>query len=505
MMKEMLSEDRKDNMENYSLSEEQFIKLAKDYNLIPVYKEVIADLETPVSAFQKLGDNQYKFLLESAEKGEQLGRYSFLGCDPAGVISCYQKKFTFETKNGKKEYKCDDPLKEIENILKEYSFPNNLDLPPFCGGAVGYMGYEITSLYENIPVTNKDELSVPDMIFILTDSLLVFDHLKHKLIILANGHIEENPKVAYQEAIQKIKKLEEKIRSTLPVEQNIESLVGTGRIKSSMTKMKFLEAVEKAREYIKAGDIFQVVLSQRFSTNIKAEPFKVYRALRTINPSPYMFYLKLSSLILIGSSPEPLLKVEKGEAMTRPIAGTRSRGKNSCEDNLLARELKNDHKEKAEHLMLVDLGRNDLGRVCSMGTVSVKDFMEVENYSHVMHLVSTVIGNLEKDKTQADALISVFPAGTVSGAPKIRAMEIIDDLEEVKRDPYAGAVGYFSYSNALDTCITIRTIIVKDKHVYIQAGAGIVYDSDPEKEYQEICHKALALLGAISVAEEGRI
>lgn len=492
-------------MNKYSLTKEEFVKLSESYNLIPVYKEIIADLETPVSAFQKIGDSKYKFLLESAERGEQFGRYSFLGCDPAAIISCQDKVFKIENGGQIKEYNCHDPLRELESFLDQYSFPKELELPPFCGGAVGYLGYEISSYYEEIPKTNFDELKVPDILFILTDTLLIFDHLKHKLIILANGHVQNNPELAYHDALKKIDNLEHKISSSIQETNPADDIFSSSETKGSMTKKEFLKAVEKAKKHIVGGDIFQVVLSQRYKAEVKADPFKIYRALRTINPSPYMFYLKLSSLILAGSSPEPLLKVENGQAMTRPIAGTRSRGRNFDEDANLAIELKTDHKERAEHLMLVDLGRNDLGRVCTAGTVKVNDFMDVENYSHVMHLVSTVKGELNKDYSPIDALISCFPAGTVSGAPKIRAMEIIDDLEKVKRGPYAGAAGYYSYSGDLDTCISIRTIIIKDGHAYIQAGAGIVYDSVPEKEYQEISNKARALFGAVSLAEEGKI
>jgi anthranilate synthase component 1 len=482
-------------------SKEEFINFSKDFNLIPVYKEVIADLDTPVSAFIKLGESNYSFLLESVEGGERWGRYSFLGINPYMVATCSGGIFKLEgRKNFTQETK--DPLVNLKEIMDQYKPAPVTDLPPFHGGAVGYLGYDSIRYFENIPKTGKDDFQVPELLFMFTDSVLIFDHLKHKIKVLVNVHLDGDmaPEAAYDAAVDQIDILIDKLAKPAKLPWRDFSVENKLDIKSNVTEEQFIKAVEKAKQYIVDGDVIQVVLSQRFSFDLPLSVFDIYRVLRTVNPSPYMYYLKLNDLELVGSSPEPLVKVEGNNVLTRPIAGTRRRGLNDEEDILMENELKEDEKEKAEHLMLVDLGRNDLGRVCIPGSVKVDDFMSVEKYSHVMHLVSNVIGKLRDDKDAYDALRSVFPAGTVSGAPKIRAMEIIDELEPTLRGPYAGCVGYFSYSGNLDSCITIRTLMAKGDKGFLQAGAGIVYDSDPKAEFKETQNKAKALLQAVRLA-----
>ncbi|MCK4778172.1 MAG: anthranilate synthase component I [Actinomycetia bacterium] len=484
---------------------EEFKKLSKDFNLIPVYREVITDYDTPVSAFLKFGGGKYSFLLESIEGGERLGRYSFIGGHPKTVILAKNKKVKVIKKDRVNKIELDDPLKFVyEEVQKKKPavIPN---LPPFQGGALGYLGYDAIRYYENIPAEAEDNLNLPDMIFMLTDSLLIFDHLKHKIFILINAEVNEDSEIdeIYQSTIEKIEILSNRLKKPVkltgfPDYQSNNKL----DFHSNFKKEEFLSVVRKAKEYIFDGDILQTVLSQRFEMQTDAKPFDIYRALRTLNPSPYMYYLKFDDFILIGSSPEPLVQVEKDKVKTRPIAGTRKRGKTREEDAKMEKELLSDEKEKAEHLMLVDLGRNDLGRVCKPGSVNVDDMMFVEKYSHVMHMVTQVSGELQEDKNPFDALKSVFPAGTVSGAPKIRAMEIIDELEPCLRGPYGGAIGYLSYSLNLDTCLTIRTVVVMGNKAYVQAGAGIVADSIPELEFKETKNKAEALLLAVKLAEE---
>jgi len=487
----------------YHPSKSEFIELANKYNLIPVYKEIIADMDTPVSAFQKINQSDYAFLLESVEGGEKLARYSFLGSNPYLIVTSQNGQVTVREDNIERVEKTSDPLNIIESLLSKYRPAQLKELPPFFGGAVGYVGYDIVRYFEDLPQTTIDDLGLPELIFVFTDTILIFDHLKHKIKVLANAYIENPAGIerAYQDALSKIDGLIQKLSQPLKPMPLSESARLPLEIKSNMTKEEFERSVERAKEYILAGDIFQVVLSQRFSAEINIEPFNIYRALRTINPSPYMGYLKYKDIILISSSPEPLVKVQGKYVETRPIAGTRPRGETEGEDERLAAELLADIKERAEHIMLVDLGRNDLGRVCNAGTVKVADLMFIEKYSHVMHIVSSVIGELRDDKNAFDVLRAVFPAGTVSGAPKIRAMEIIDELERSRRGPYAGVFGYFSFNGNLDTGLTIRTIIVSDNKVYVQAGAGIVADSIPEREYQETVNKAKALLSAVEISQ----
>ncbi len=489
----------------YAPTREEFERLAGEYNLVPVYREIGADLETPVSAFLKLEPGDNAFLLESIEGGERLGRYSFLGVDPHIVIESFDGTVrTRSTEGGETSRDVDDPLDAIEQIMSRYRVAPVDDMPSFFGGAVGYLGYEAVHHFEpRVPCTAHDDLGLPEMVFMFTDTIVVFDHLKRRVRVVANAHVNGDAAAAYDDAVAKIDSLIERLRrpsTALPLEDSASSV---RRVFSSNTRKEdFLASVQRARDYIFAGDILQVVLSQRFSTPLSADPFDVYRTLRSVNPSPYMYYLSHGDLKLIGSSPEPLVKVEDGTVVTRPIAGTRPRGATESEDRELERELLADEKERAEHIMLVDLGRNDLGRVCKAGSVKVDELMEIEHYSHVMHIVSNVVGELREDKTIFDVLRAAFPAGTVSGAPKIRAMEIIDELEPTARGPYAGVVGYFGYRGTLDTCITIRTIVVKDGTAHIQAGAGIVADSDPEREFVETQNKAKALMRTIDIAEQ---
>ena len=506
----------------------EFKKLAQDFNLIPIYREIVADVDTPVSAFSKLGESENLFLLESVEGGERLGRYSFLGENPYLTIRCKEGQAVIKGEDFEERKEVFDPLDEVEKILDRYRPAKMPDFPPFYGGAVGYMGYDVIRYFEAIPRTAQDDLKLPEMIFIFTDTLLIFDHLKHKIRVIADARHPElfsragNPHTfakdasttgnktladtdldkIYDEACSKIDIIIAKLRKPISLAPLGDSLGENDLgVESNLSKEDFLNKVERAKEYIRAGDVLQIVFSQRFSAPIKSSPFNIYRVLRTINPSPYMYYLKFNDLELIGSSPEPLIKVQGRKTITRPIAGTRPRGNTEEEDKKLEEDLLRDVKERAEHIMLVDLGRNDLGRVCKPGTVKVDNLMFIEKYSHVMHIVSNVEGELAEDKDSFDVLRAAFPAGTVSGAPKIRAMEIIDELEPTLRGPYAGIVGYFSYSGDLDSCITIRTIVIHNNRAYVQAGAGIVYDSVPEKEYQETVNKAKAMIRAIKVAE----
>ncbi|MFH0828482.1 MAG: anthranilate synthase component I, partial [Candidatus Omnitrophota bacterium] len=486
----------------------------------PVYKEVSADLDTPVSSFLKLKKDEYAFLFESVEGREKIARYSFLGTKPSLIfrskgkdveVICRDKNACSGAWNPKnasgKLASGSDPLAVIEKLMSGFKPAPVKGLPRFSGGFVGYMGYDCVRFFEKLPDNNPDELNVPDAVFILTGTILLFDHINHTIKIVSNCFLpRDGTKVSlarlkeiYEEAIKRIKAIEKDLGQPTGL-RSIETGESALKIKitSNFEKSEFCGIVDKAKKYIKNGDIIQAVLSQRFKARIKRQPLDIYRRLRSLNPSPYMFFLNLKELVLIGASPELLVRCEDGLVRARPIAGTRARGKDEAHDQALEKELLNDEKEKAEHLMLVDLGRNDIGRVCKTGTVKVDNFMSVERYSHVMHIVSEVSGVLDKKYTAYDVLRACFPAGTVSGSPKVRAMEIIDELENTKRGPYAGSVGYFSFSGNLDTCITIRTICVKGNTAYIQAGAGIVADSRGEKEYLETINKAKALFEAIT-------
>ncbi len=490
----------------YQPSYEEFCKKAKKGNLVPVYREILADLETPVSAFLKIDDGKYSYLLESVEGGEKLGRYSFLGTSPFLIIRAKDKKIEV-IKNGKKSISDIDenPLLVLKRLMAEYKPVSIEGLPPFFGGAVGYLAYDMIRHFEDVSLKKRAALELPDIIFMFTDTLLIFDNIRQRIKVVSNALVKENgTKKAYNAAKAKIDGIIEKLKRRT-ADKGQKSIKKDIRLSSNYTKKGFEKAVEKSKEYIKAGDIFQVVLSQRFNTGLKSEPFNVYRALRAVNPSPYMFFLRLGDFSMAGSSPEVLVRCENSEITLRPIAGTRKRGRTTEEDKALEKELLADPKECAEHIMLVDLGRNDVGRVSEMGSVNVDELMVIERYSHVMHIVSNIKGRLKKGMDAFDVIMACFPAGTVSGAPKIRAMEIIDELEPTMRGPYAGAVGYFSFSNNMDTCINIRSVIMKDKTAYIQAGAGIVADSVPSNEYQETVNKAKAMVMAIEMAEDGLI
>jgi anthranilate synthase component 1 len=495
-------------------------------NLLPVSYEVFADLETPVSVYLKVAGGPYTFLLESVEGGERIARYSFVGLDPYLVMTMRGRSATLVWRSGPKSgtsetVPCDDPLRLIEAELSRSRLVKLPDMPRFHGGAVGYLGYETVACFERLPVPEADPLQLPESVFCFTETMLVFDHLRRSLRIISHVRLDDDLEANYQRAVETIERLRQSLQSgtapvTLPVlrEGGVpeEGLGGgtplgavltpsQGAVPFLTSRERFEANIERAKEYIQAGDIFQVVLSQRFARPVQTHPFSIYRALRAVNPSPYLYYLDLGEVTVVGASPELLVRVEDGEVIIRPLAGTRPRGKDEATDQALERELRADEKERAEHLMLVDLGRNDVGRVAEAGSVRVTEFMEVERYSHVMHLMSHVTGRLRSDLTPYDALRAAFPAGTLSGAPKVRAMEIIAELEGERRGVYGGAVGYFSHSGNLDMAIGLRTLVLKDGVAYGQAGAGIVADSVPTTEYEETAHKAGALMRALERAE----
>jgi len=508
-------------------TKQKFIKLAKRGNLIPVYCEYFSDLETPLSTFMKFIDSDYSFILESVEGGKHIGRYSFLGSDPSLILSSKGDKIKIEVKDKNflpsnpkfvtRQYKLEknkNPVDEINDILSEFRLikDTKLELPKFTGGFVGYIGYDMVTFFEPVKAFKKDDLNLPDCLMMLADNLIIFDHLTKRLKLICNTYIEdktpEKIAIVYDTVIRRLEKLIKKVSvvldrsidlSSIPLKQEVSM---SDDIKSNFKKHDFENKVKKIKNEIKNGEIIQAVLSQRLAIPFKQNPLTVYRVLRAINPSPYMFFLKLKELTLIGSSPEVMVRSEEGKVELRPIAGTRPRGRNEEEDLKLENELISDRKERAEHIMLVDLGRNDLGRVCKYNSVKVPELMVTEKYSHVLHLVSSVLGELKKGKDIFDLFKACFPAGTVAGAPKVRAMQIIQQMENTKRGPYAGCVGYFSFSGNMDTCITIRTIIVKSNVAYIQAGAGIVADSIPEKEYEETLNKAKALIKSIQIANQ---
>jgi len=492
-------------MSGYYPDREEFAKRARRGNMVPVYKEILADLETPVSAYLKIAGGRHSFLLESVEGGERMARFSFLGAGAQAVITGKDRQVLVE--RGGRTDTVDLPTgRDVLHVLKEemnrVNYVPDPTLPRFCGGAVGFLGYDVVRFFEDLPDTTIDDLDLPDSLLIFADTLLIFDHVKHRIRIVCNARVETDANAAYDSAVEQIDELAEKLRKPLAVEPTVGSSQEPP-VASNFERECFEDAVRKCKDYIAAGDVIQVVLSQRFSTPVTARPIDVYRALRSLNPSPYMYYLSFEDIRIVGSSPEILVTAEGGDVTVRPIAGTRPRGKNPQEDAVLQQELLADEKERAEHIMLVDLGRNDIGRVCRYGSVSVDELMVIERYSHVMHIVSNVRGKLRMDADQFDLLRATFPAGTVSGAPKIRAMEIIDELEPTRRGPYAGAIGYFSYSGDMDTCITIRTVVIKNGVAYVQAGAGIVADSDPAGEFQETVNKSAAMIRAIEAAEKG--
>ena len=493
----------------YHPTRDEFRRKAQQGNLIPVYKEILGDLETPVSAFCKIGKSDYAFLLESLEGGEIVGRYSFLGSEPFLVVESKGQTVTM-LRNGSQEKRQlkpgEDPLMVLKSLLAQHRWVSVEGLPRLSGGAVGYLGYDLVRFFEELPDDTEDDLGLPDLLFVFTDTLCVFDHAKHRIKLVSNALVGEDPDRAYDQAVSKIEALAAQLAAPIPFSVSSRSgrkAPALGKITSNLTQAEFESAVAKGKEYIAAGDIIQVVLSQRLTRPVQAPHFDIYRAMRSLGPSPYMYYLSYGEMKIIGCSPERLVSEEDGLVVTRPIAGTRPRGADPAEDERLAQELLADEKERAEHIMLVDLGRNDIGRVCDYGSVEVDKLMEIGWYSHVMHIVSNVRGNLRPDRDQFDVLRACFPAGTVSGAPKIRAMEIIEELEPTKRGPYAGAIGYFSFSGNMDTAITIRTVVISDDTAYLQVGAGIVADSIPEREYQETMNKGEALLRAIDMAEAG--
>ena len=476
-------------------------RLDNNGNLIPICREINADLETPVSAYLKVARPPYSFLLESVEGGERVARYSIIGTEPQRVIKT----------GARQQHGRVDPLLPIERELSRFRLIDVPNMQRFNGGAVGYLSYETVNYFEALPTPEADVMGVPESVFMIATTFLVFDHLQHKISVVSHAFLGDNAdeggiERAYAEAVGRIDDMARRLQAPL----NLPAPAGTAAdqrlaTSSNVTPDEFYDMVGKVKEYIVAGDVIQTVVSQRLSRPTTADPFQIYRSLRAINPSPYMYYLQLDDFQIVGASPEMLVQVENGMVATHPIAGTRPRGADEAEDDANEQELRTDEKERAEHIMLVDLGRNDIGRVSEPGSVRVTQLMDVERYSHVMHLVSHVTGKLREGYTNFDALRACFPAGTVSGAPKIRAMEIIAELEPDKRGPYAGAVGYFDLAGNMDTAIDIRTLVVKDGIAHAQAGGGIVYDSEPDFEFRETLHKASALMRAIDDAEQAGI
>lgn len=493
---------------------EKFKELSSTGNIVPVYREILADTDTPVSALMKISTGENAFLFESVEGGEKWGRYSLLGTAPRMVIRSRGRRVEI-IENGKKREVEGDPIEVLREIMAKYKAVEIEGVARFSGGAIGYMGYDTIRHIERLPDTAPKDLDTDDFYFIFTDTFVLFDNIEHKIQVISNAYIPDGGDTddIYAATVTKIENLIETLRTgsvaNSRIDEKRQNKAKKGEkgpnkpIKSNFEKAEFLASVEKIKEYIVEGDVIQTVLSQRFSTELDVAPFDIYRALRVVNPSPYMFYLALDDVTLVGSSPEVLVRVEGTDVSVNPIAGTRPRGKTRAEDMRLEKELLADPKERAEHIMLVDLGRNDLGRVCATGSVKVDKFMEVERYSHVMHIVSTVTGRLREGTDSFDALRAAFPAGTLTGAPKIRAMEIIEELEPCKRGIYGGSVGYLSYTGNSDMCIAIRTLVITNGMIYIQAGAGIVADSVPQSEYEETENKARGMLKAIEMARAG--
>ncbi len=490
----------------YSPSFSAFADLAKSHTIVPVYRRLIGDTLTPVSAFCKIQEGDQAFLFESVVGGEKLGRYSFLGAGPFLRFDAFDRQVRLQPTNGsKQEFTSSDPLRKLEELLDQYRAPHVPGLPRFCGGAVGYAGYDTVRYVEHLPNAPEDDRKLPDLSFAFYDRMVIFDHISKTVLVVANAFVEpQNLQGCYEKACRRVDNLVERLQQGV-ADLQLTDIAPVGDVsrpfQSNFTQAEFENAVRKCKEYINAGDIFQVVLSQRLKATTRARPFDVYRALRVLNPSPFMFFIKNGSSHLVGASPEIMTRVESGHITIRPLAGTRRRGATPDDDERLAKELLADPKERAEHIMLVDLGRNDVGRVSEFGSVRLSDLLTVERYSHVMHLASTVTGRLEKGKTAFDALRACLPAGTLSGAPKVRAMQIIDELEPHRRGPYGGAVGYVDFSGNMDTCIALRTMVIMGQTTYVQAGAGIVADSDPESEFKETISKAMGLLRALEMAE----
>lgn len=483
----------------------QFCTLAEGQSLVPVYRQLVSDSLTPVSAYCCLQPAESSFLFESVIGGERIGRYSFLGTDPRWIMEAYDDQVTIHEGTQVERHTVADPLTFLQDRLGSLSAPHLAGLPRFLGGAVGYAGYDTVRYTENLPHPPHDDRHVPDMVFALYDRMVIFDQIRKTILVVAHAPVGElGVEVGYRQACHRIDELCERLQQgTTALSFADIRLDGDppANYESNVTREEFENSVRKCQEYIRAGDIFQVVISQRLTVPTTAQPLDIYRALRVVNPSPFMFLLRSPGVSLVGSSPEIMVRVEDGETTIRPLAGTRRRGKTDEEDQALETELLGDEKERAEHIMLVDLARNDVGRVAEYGSVQLSDVMKVERYSHVMHITSNVTGQLSPGKTALDALRAGLPAGTVSGAPKVRAMEIIDEVEPHRRGPYAGAVGYLDLTGNMDTCIALRTLVMTGGKAYIQAGAGIVADSVPASEYEETLSKARVLLKAIEVAE----
>jgi anthranilate synthase component 1 len=481
-----------------------FRQMAEQANVVPVYREILGDLETPVSAYKKLRDQGPSYLLESVEGGEKWGRFSFLGFNPSLILECRESRVTLNRRGAIEQLNPEvDPFQHLRRVMQGFQAVEAPGLPRFWGGLVGYLSYDMVRYIERLPELTP-AIAMPEARLLLADHLLIFDNLRQtiKVVVLAHLTPEVSLKHQYNQTVAEIHSIIERLRRPVPHEASAPRGAGQG-LSSNLTREEFEAIVLKGKEYITAGDIIQVVLSQCFKTPLGRDPLDLYRALRCINPSPYMFFLDTGDLQLVGASPEVLVRLEENHIIYRPIAGTRPRGATPEEDQTLETDLLADPKERAEHIMLVDLGRNDVGRVSTIGTVRVPELFTVERYSHVMHLVSQVEGELSSSEDAISLLASTFPAGTVTGAPKVRAMEIIEELEPTRRGPYAGAVGYLGFSGNLDFCITIRSFTVHEGQVYLQVGAGIVADSDPAREYQETVNKAKALMRALELAEEG--
>jgi anthranilate synthase component 1 len=486
-----------------------FLQRAKQGNLVPVWRELLADMDTPVSAYQKLrrllrqrAGETHTFLLESVEGGEKVARYSFLGGAPRFVFSARGRRVEITRPSGEREVLADvDPMDELRRLMSAYRPVPDPELPRFFGGAVGFLGYDAVAQFEKRVPLSPGEAEGPDLVFALMDTIVIFDHVRHTLKVVANVVVDEYVEEAYQAAVLRIDEICRGLMQPLPQHLiDARERPDPAPAQSNLTRAGFTGAVERAQEYIRAGDIIQVVLSQRFEVDYKGDPIDLYRAIRCINPSPYLYCLEFGGQAIVGSSPEVHVRCEEGKVEVRPIAGTRPRSADTAADRRLAEELLADPKERAEHIMLVDLARNDLGRVCTFGSVRVPELMVIERYSHVMHIVSDVVGQLAPGRDAFDVLKATFPAGTVSGAPKIRAMEIIAELENTRRGPYAGAVCYFSFTGNLDSCITIRTALLDGRKALVQAGAGIVADSRPDSEYEETCNKARGMLSALALS-----
>jgi len=486
----------------------KFKELAGKGNVIPVYQELMADMETPLGIYARLAEEKFSFLLESVEGGVNIGQYSFIGSNPLLIFKSFGNQVTIDENGSSETFTVEDsPVEEFRRQMKKFNAVNIPGIPRFGGGAVGYFSYDAVQFFEDIPQENNDQLGLPELYFMLTKLLVAFDHARHRILVIANAYCDGSDiEKIYSDAVDTVSEIVEKLSKPLPftpvepIDNRALAAVDNKQPPSNYSPEEFADIVERCKEYVRAGDIIQVVPSQRFEYETEASPISLYRALRCINPSPYMFLLNFGDAALVGSSPEIMVRVENDNVEVRPIAGTRRRGLSEEEDSAMETELLADEKERAEHTMLVDLGRNDIGRVCKFNSVEVPELMIVEKYSHVMHIVSDVEGQLLPGKDAFDVLAATFPAGTVSGAPKIRAMEIIEEMEKCKRGPYAGAVCYLGYDGNLDSCITIRTVVMKNGKAYIQAGAGIVADSIPELEYKETVNKARAMIKAIHLA-----